>query len=154
MRLKDLIKKNLIIDNIRSEDKEGAIDELLKPLLLELSMSNGADIKKILLDREELGSTGVGNSIAIPHVKTKDINGVFSVFGRSKKGIDFNSLDGEPVYLLFLLLSGEESNSELLQALSQACKVLMNENVRKSLINAKDKEELYRIIYEEGSKIG
>ena len=155
MRLKDLIKEDLIIEDIRSEDKEGVVDELLKPLLRELNLSNdGADIKKILLDREELGSTGVGNSIAIPHVKTKDIKGIFSVFGRSKKGIDFNSLDGKPVHLFFLLISGEELTSELLQALSQACKVLMNENVRKNLINARDKEELYSIIYEEGSKIG
>ena len=153
MKVKDLIKKDLIIDNIRSKDKEGAIEEALEILLPKVHIGNGSDIRKTLLEREELGSTGIGNNIAIPHARVEEIDGIVSVFGRSKEGIDFNSLDGKPVYLLFLVLSGEDATNELIHALSQISKLLLKEDVKKNLLNAKDKEELYKIIYEEGSKI-
>ena len=153
MGIKDLIKKDLIIADIRSKDKEGAIDEALTKLIETIHIENGMDIKKILLDREELGSTGIGDNIAIPHAKSDKIDGIISVFARSKEGINFDSLDGKPVHLLFMILSGEESTNELLKALSQMSQLLLNEEVRNSLINARDKEDLYRIICEEGSKI-
>lgn len=153
MKVKDLIKKDLIIDNIRSKDKEGAIEEALKMLLPKVDIKNGSDIIKTLLDREELGSTGIGNNIAIPHARVEEIDGIVSVFARSREGIDFNSLDGKPVHLLFLVLSGEDATNDLLNALSQISKLLLKENVKENLLNARDKEELYKIIYEEGSKI-
>jgi len=153
MHLKDIIKENLIIEDITSHGKEDAIGELVDKLLSILGIDNNENIKKTLVDREELGSTGIGDNIAIPHAKTKGIKGIASIFGRSKKGIDFNSLDGKPVHLFFLLLSDEESTNELLTALSQVSRLLMKENVKEGLLKAKDTKELYQIIYDESSKI-
>lgn len=153
MHLKDIIKENLILEDIGSHGKEDAIGELVDKLLSILEIDNNENIKKILVDREELGSTGIGDNIAIPHAKTKGIKGIVSIFGRSKKGIDFNSLDGKPVHLFCLLLSDEESTNELLAALSQVSRLLMKEDVKEGLLKAKNTKELYQIIYDESSKI-
>jgi PTS system nitrogen regulatory IIA component len=154
MEMKDIIKPDLIIDDVSSTDKNDVIGELVDKLNSYLGIDNNNNIKQILIDREEMGSTGIGDHIAIPHAKVNGIKGLVSVFGRSKKGIEFRSLDGKPVYLLCLLLSDEQSTNELLSALSQVSRLLLNKDVRENLINAEDKDRLYEIICNEICKTG
>ena len=152
--MKDIIKPDLIIDDVRSTDKNEVIGEMVDKLNAYFGIDNNTDIKRTLIDREELGSTGIGDHIAIPHAKVDGIKGVVSVFGRSKKGIEFHSLDGKPVHLLCLLLSDEQSTNELLSALSQVSRLLLNKEVRENLISAENKDRFYEIICNEIGKTG
>jgi PTS system nitrogen regulatory IIA component len=106
---------------------------------------------EILLERERLGSTGIGDGIAIPHGKLKGIQRIICSFGRTKAGIDFQSIDERPTHLFFLLLAPEDSASEHLQALARLSRLLKDDHLRKRLLEADSKEDIYRIITEEDS---
>jgi len=104
---------------------------------------------QVLLERERLGSTGMGDGIAIPHGKLKEIQGIICSFGRSREGIDFQSIDEKSSHLFFLLLAPEDSASEHLQALARLSRILKDAQSRKRLMEAASKEEIYRLIAEE-----
>jgi PTS system nitrogen regulatory IIA component len=101
---------------------------------------------KVLLDRERLGSTGIGDGVAIPHGKFHGVNEPMISFGRSLKGLDFDSMDGQPAYLFFLLMAPENSASIHLRALARIAKILKNSSFRKILLEAPTKEELYNTL--------
>ncbi|HDT14672.1 MAG TPA: PTS sugar transporter subunit IIA, partial [Firmicutes bacterium] len=102
-----------------------------------------------LLEREELGSTGVGQSIAIPHSKTNGVKELVGVFGVSKKGIDFDALDGEPVNIFFLLLAPEGAAGLMLKALARVSNFLKNKYYRKKILESRDVDAIIKIIEEE-----
>jgi PTS system nitrogen regulatory IIA component len=99
-----------------------------------------------LLDREKLGSTGIGDGIAIPHGKLADLDELIVTFGRSKEGVNFDSMDGKPANLFFLLLAPENTTGLHLKVLAKISKMLKDNTFRKKLIEAKSKDELYLII--------
>jgi PTS system nitrogen regulatory IIA component len=101
---------------------------------------------KTLLDREKLGSTGIGDGIAIPHGKLADLDELIVSFGRSRQGVEFDSMDGKPANLFFLLLAPENTTGLHLKALAKISKMLKDSAFRKKLIEAKSKDELYVII--------
>jgi PTS system nitrogen regulatory IIA component len=96
-------------------------------------------ISKIVLEREELGTTGIGEGIAVPHGKSDAVDRLVAAFGRSEKGIDFGSIDNQPVHLLFLLVAPRDSAGPHLMALARISRLLKNRDFRKGLMNAKDK---------------
>jgi PTS system nitrogen regulatory IIA component len=98
------------------------------------------------LDRESLGSTAIGDGVAIPHGKFPGIIAPIISFGRSRKGLDFESMDGQPVFLFFLLIAPEDSASVHLKALARIAKMLKDSNFRKLLIEAPNRKELYKTI--------
>jgi PTS system nitrogen regulatory IIA component len=104
------------------------------------------------LDREKLGSTGIGDGIAIPHGKIRDLGGVVASFGRSREGVDFESIDQKPTHLFFLLVAPENSAGMHLKALARISRLLKDPNFRKKLMGAGDKDELFQIISEEDSQ--
>ena len=102
----------------------------------------------MLLEREKLGSTGIGDGIAIPHGKLKGLDRLVISFGRSRQGIDFDAIDGKPVHIFFLLMAPESSTGQHLKALAKISRMLKDPDFRSDLMAAKSAEEIYRKIAE------
>ncbi len=149
MKLMDFIVKDAIVVNLQGTEKKDVLEEMVEALVKSKKISSQEKVVKILLDREELGSTGIGQGIAIPHGKTNEVDNVVIAFGSSKQGIEFESLDGELVYLVFLLLAPVESTGIHLKALAKISRILKDKHFRQSLRDAKDVAEVTKIIKEE-----
>jgi len=148
MRLVDFINKSVIIDDLKSVRKKEVLSELLDVLvkLKKITPQKKSAILKQLLEREKLGSTAVGQNFAIPHTKTKLVSKVSICIGRSKKGVDFDSLDGEPVYIFFLFIVPEKEFGLHLKLLAECARMLRDKYFRKQLLEAKNRNEMYEII--------
>lgn len=149
MRIMDFLTKETVMVDLKSMDKKGVLNELVDVLVKNNKVSDKNKTIKILLEREELGSTGIGQGIAIPHGKTDEVSNVVIAFGSSKQGIEFDSLDGEPVYLVFLLLAPTESAGVHLKALAKISRLLKDKHFRQALRDAKSDDEVINIIKEE-----
>lgn len=148
MRISQLLNKNSIIANLNSSDKKGAIDELA----LAVSQTTNApakDIATVLMEREQLGSTGIGGGIAIPHGKLDSVGSITVGFGLSRKGIEYESLDNKPVHIFFLLLTTENSTGGHLKVLAQISKMLKMDHFKNRLLTAESVDEIYNIIMEQ-----
>jgi len=152
MRIQDLLSKKLIIEHLSSRDKPGVISELVNHLTLQEQGLDAREILRVLLERENLGSTGIGEGVAIPHGKMKDLKDFFILFGRSREGIDFQSMDNKPAHLFFLLLAPEDSATTHLKVLARISRLLMDAGFRKSLMEAPSASEIYSIIVQEDNK--
>ena len=108
---------------------------------------------EILLERESLGSTGIGEGVAIPHGKSKEVKKILASFGRSLPGMDFQSLDGKPTHLFFLLVAPENSAGMHLKALAQISRLMKDQTFRKRLMEANIGEEIYSVFSEGDEKI-
>lgn len=104
------------------------------------------DLVRVLLERERLGSTGIGDGVAIPHGKLKGVRNPIISFGRSKQGLDFESMDGQPAYLFFLLVAPENSAGLHLKALAKIAKILKSSSFRKRLMVAPSRDDIYKTI--------
>ena len=108
---------------------------------------------EILLERESLGSTGIGEGVAIPHGKSKEVDKILASFGRSLPGMDFQSLDGKPTHLFFLLIAPENSAGMHLKALAQISRLMKDQAFRKRLMDAHSAEEIYSLFSEGEEKL-
>lgn len=152
MVIMDFLNKKAITTNLKSTDKEGAIRELVDLLAKADEIKNKEELIRSLLTRESLGSTGIGQGIGIPHAKSQNVKNLVAAFGLSQKGVSFDSLDGEPVYIFFLLIAPEESAGPHLKALARISRMLKDRYFRELLKKAKDEKEILRIIQEEDAK--
>ena len=137
-----------------SSNKEDVIRELVQ-LLVSGSSIKEKDVNKliqILLKRESLGSTGIGQGVAIPHGKSDCVTKLVAAFGVSRSGVNFDSLDGEPVSLFFLLVAPEDSAGPHLKALARISRLLKDKHFRDSLRSAKDEKTLVKIIRDEDER--
>jgi len=146
MKLSELIDEDYILPELKAKDKKGVLEELVDALVRREPSIDKKTLVKVLLERERLGSTGIGDGVAIPHGKFHGITQPIISFGRSRKGLDFESMDGEPVFLFFLLVAPENSASIHLKALAKIAKILKNSAFRKALMEAPSKKELYQTI--------
>ncbi len=146
MKLSELIHEQNIIPDLRAKDKKGVLEELVDALLGQEPTFDKNALVKVLLERERLGSTGIGDGVAIPHGKFSGIGRPSISFARSRKGLDFESMDGEPTHLFFLLVAPENSASIHLKALARIAKILKNSAFRKELMEASGSRELYQMI--------
>ncbi len=154
MQIMDFLSKKAIVIDIKSTKKEDAIKELVDALL------NSGDIEKrcrnklieSLMARESLGSTAIGQGIAIPHAKSDCVDKLVAAFGISKKGVDFDSLDGEPAYIFFLLVAPQDSAGPHLKALARISRLLKDKYFRDSLRACSDEKAIIKIISEEDEK--
>jgi len=150
MKITDILGKQAVVTNLQATDKEGALKELVEVLAKVKDIGDKKAIVKALLERENLGSTGIGQGIAIPHGKTDRIDEMVAVLGISKKGVNFEALDGEPVYIFFLLVARKDSAGPHLKALAKISRLLRDSFVCDKLKGSKDAKEAYDIIqYEE-----
>lgn len=154
MKILDFLNEKAISADLESEDKKGVIRELTDLLVEadELKPKIKEDVVKVLLNREALGSTGIGQGVAIPHGKCEYVKELVGAFGVSKKGISFDSLDGEPAHIFFLLLAPVESSGPHLKALARISKLLKDKYFRDSLKNAENEKVLLKIIKEEDQR--
>jgi PTS system nitrogen regulatory IIA component len=152
MKITSILPKESIISELASQDKVSVIRELSEAIQKSHPSINVDKIAKILLEREELGSTGIGSGVAIPHGKLPDLENIIAAFGRSKGGLDFHSQDGEPTHLFFVLVAPANSAGLHLKALAKLSRLLKNDHFRDKLLQAPDAETLYRIIADEDEK--
>ena len=154
MKIMDFLNKKAITANLESKDKKDVIRELIDLLVKsgEIKAQDKGSIVKILLDREVLGSTGIGQGIGIPHGKTKNVKKLIAACGISKVGINFDSLDGEPTNIFFLLLAPQDSAGPHLKALARISRLLKDKYFRDILQNAGNEKELISIISREDQK--
>ena len=151
MKVSDYLKPECCIMNLEAEGKDEAIRELVSGLFKAKAVADLEKFVKDILEREELGSTGIGHNIAIPHARTSSVKGFVIGFGRSKKGIDFKSIDGQDVNLIFLMGADPKELNLYLRLLAELSKLLMNHSFRKELMSVEKGEDIVKVIkkYEE-----
>ena len=149
MQLEQVFKAEYINPDLSARSKEEALSEMIHTMIDGGLKLNSLSILEILKQREKLGSTGIGDGVAIPHGKIQDIHNIVVSFGRSIEGINFDSLDGKPVNLLFLLLAPENSSGQHLKLLAKISKMLKDAVFRQKLLRAGSQSELYDIIIEQ-----
>ena len=152
MKIIDVLNKNAVIADLKSTDKQGVLEELVTPLA-EMSGLNQDALVRVLMDRERLGSTGIGGGIGIPHGKLKSLHSLALGFGLSRQGVDFESMDNKPTHIFFLLLTPENSTGLHLKLLARISKILKNDVFKKRLLDAVDIDEIYQIIKEEDEEL-
>ena len=152
MKITDILKKEHIIENLVNTDKESTLDELSSFLKDKGMVSNKETLQSALMEREALGSTGIGENVAIPHAKISAIDQIVTVFGRSIKGIEFDSLDKKPVHFIYLVLAPMNSSGQHLKVLARISRLLKNKSLRESIIRATEANQIYAIIADEDSK--
>ncbi|TCN24889.1 PTS fructose transporter subunit IIABC [Mesobacillus foraminis] len=146
MRITELLTKETILLSINGTSKIGAIDSLVDVLVKAKKINDREDFKTAILKREEQSTTGVGDGIAIPHAKTKSVIEPAIVFGKSEAGVDYESLDGQPSHLFFMIAAPEGANNTHLEALARLSGILMRPEVREKLMAAASEDEVIQII--------
>jgi nitrogen PTS system EIIA component len=146
MKIIDIFRKENIIEGLKSKTKRDVLAELSGLFLQDDVKCSHENMVKTLLEREKLGSTGIGDGIAIPHGKLADLHELIVSFGRSREGIEFDAMDGKPAHIFFLLMAPENTTGQHLKALAKISKMLKDNSFRKKLMEAKSKDELYSII--------
>ena len=149
MKISELLDPRAIVADLQARDKTKALAELTDALLTCEPSLDRDEVIAVLQEREKLGSTGIGDGVAIPHGKLAGIPELKLVFGRSTVGVDFESMDGQPAYLFFLLIAPEESVGVHLKTLAKISKLLKDGAVRKKLMEAPDQQEIYQVILDE-----
>jgi len=145
MTLTDLVAPTAIIPGLKVNGKKQALQELAARAA-ELTGQNERAILEILLQREKLGSTAVGNGVAIPHGKLPKLGRLVGLFARLERAIDFDALDGQPVDLIFLLLAPEAAGADHLKALARVARLLRDPEIAKKLRESRDMDALYAVL--------
>lgn len=148
MKIMDVLNIEAINIDLKARDKKGILDELVAPVTAKTGASH-EKLVKVLLERERLGSTGIGGGIGIPHGKLKNLDSLTLGFGLSRQGVDFESMDGRLTHIFFLLLTPESSAGIHLKLLARISKLLKNENLKHRLMQAETAEDVIAVIQEE-----
>jgi PTS system nitrogen regulatory IIA component len=145
MPLTDLVAPNAVIPALKVNSKKQALQELAARAA-ELTGQSERGVLEILLQREKLGSTGVGNGIAIPHGKLAKLGRLFGLFARLDRPVDFDALDGQPVDLIFLLLAPEGAGADHLKALARVARLLRDGEIARKLRESRDIDAIYAVL--------
>lgn len=154
MKILDFLSKKAIIPSLKNTSKEETISELVDALIVagEIDKKDRAKIIESLMAREALGSTAIGHNVGIPHTKSDCVKRLVAAFGLSQRGVEFDSLDGEPVYIFFLLLAPQDSAGPHLKALARISRLTKDKYFRDSLRQAADGKAILKIISQEDDK--
>ncbi|MDD7796289.1 PTS sugar transporter subunit IIA [Clostridium sp. 'White wine YQ'] len=145
MEIRDMFSKERVNFDMKSKTKTQALDELIELLIKDNKIKDAAIFKKAVLDREEEYSTGIGMGIAIPHGKSNSVIEASIVFGKSVDGVEYDSMDGKPAHLFFLIAVPEEANNVHLKVLSEISRKLMHSEVREQLMNCGSFEDFLEV---------
>ncbi len=151
MKIVEFLRPDAVIANLSGQTGQAVLGELCRPLAA-VHRIEAQRLVETLLDREKLGSTGIGEGVAIPHGKVAGLPGLIASFGRSVSGIDFRAIDGRPTHLFFALFAPENSAGAHLKALARISRIFKNPAFRESIMKAKDAAEMYRLIETEDAK--
>ena len=152
MKIMDYLSEEWVIPDLQGTDKSSILKELSSVLVKPCQVPSVEELLQVLLDREKLGSTGIGEGIAIPHGRLKKLKKFFISLGRSLKGVDFDSIDRKPSHLFFLVIAPENSAVDNLKLLSRIVTLLKEPSLKKRLMEVHSQKELFRIISEEDEK--
>ncbi len=153
MKINEILTLETILAEVKANNKENSIKELAAFLCESHAIADKSELVRVLLEREKLGSTGIGENVAIPHAKMKGLNKIIAAFGISKKGVEFDSLDQKPVNFIFVLLAPENATGIHLKALAKISRLLKNQEFKSNLLTASNREDIYNIILNEDSKL-
>ena len=151
MRIVDLIRREMIVPALAATSKPKIIEELAEHLADNESALNKTDLVRILLDREGLASTAIGEGVAIPHGKSSSVTTIVACLGRARRGVDFDSMDGKPTHLFFVLIAPENSTAPPLNPRARTSRVFNDTDFRKRLLDADDADAMHEIISKEDS---
>lgn len=152
MRIADVLAETAVLPALQGKTKESVLKELAHHMAAAYSGLDALRLEEVLWDRERLGSTALGGGIAIPHGRLSELSAVLAGFGRHVEGVDFQSLDGQPSHLFFVLLAPEDSVGLHLKALARVSRLLKDDAFRDRLRSAPDQAALYRLICEEDER--
>lgn len=152
MKLVDVLNQDCIIANLKGSEKREVLEEMVEELSFKFDDVDREKLLEMLLEREKLGSTGIGYGVAIPHARLKGLNSIIVSFGRSLKGVEFQTMDERPAHLFFLIAAPEDSTATHLKILARISRLLKDVVFRKRLMEASTQEEIYNIIVEEDGK--
>lgn len=152
MKITDFLDGARIIPDLKGRDKNAVLREMAEWVASQNRSMDAQRLFEILLEREKISSTAIGEGVAIPHGKMPGIQGVYGLFARSSQGVDFGALDGGLSYLFFLLIAPEDSAADHLKALARISRLLKDAAFRARLMNGKTKEQIFDAIKEEDQK--
>src|SRR5271166_4162141 len=150
MRMSDFVVRDAIIPDLKGTTKDGVIREMVESLRAAgyFKGSEPEDITKAILKREQLGSTGIGRGVAIPHTKHNSVDRLVGTVAVSKIGVPFDSVDGEPVYVLVLLVSPQDRPGDHLRALENVARSMRDDGLVKALRQASSREGVWELLTE------
>ena len=152
MKITDILKKEFVITNLAGTDKDSALKEL-STFLEDIGAVKSKDILfSALTEREKLGSTGIGENVAIPHAKLEDIDRIITLFARSEKGVEFESLDKKLVHFICLVIAPSNSTGQHLKALARISRLLKNPALRENVLSTTETDKIFSILVDEDSK--
>ncbi len=152
MKIMDILVKDAVVLNLGSKDKNGILREMSAALAAAEPSVPGAPLLEVLIEREGLQSTGIGEGVAIPHGKMAGLDRLMASFARSPEGVDFDSIDGQPTQLYFLLVVPEHSGGQHLKALARISRFFRDPAFRGKLMDAESTDDIFRAIDEEDAK--
>ena len=148
MRLGEFLDKDLVLADLNAKGKSEVLAELIRPVVGKLESFDQDKALKVLLERESLGTTGIGEGIAIPHGKLDSVDRILLVVGRSVEGVEFDALDFKPCTIFFLVLAPEQVAGMHLRVLAHISRLLKDEGFRREFLSAPDKEALWKLLSE------
>ena len=152
MKITDFLNVQTIIPALAAREKNAVLEEMAGWLVSYHRQLDKQKVLNVLLEREKISTTAIGEGVAIPHGKLADVDRVLGVFARSPEGVDFASLDGGLTYLFFVLIAPESAAADHLKALARISRLLKDEAFRRRLIEGQSSQELFNIIAEEDEK--
>jgi PTS system nitrogen regulatory IIA component len=152
MKIVDLIRREMIVPSLVAKDKRGILEELAAHVAGQSPKIDRANLARVLIEREGLASTAIGEGVAIPHGKLAAVGEIVACLGRAPGGVDFDSMDGQPTFLFFVLIAPENSTGAHLKALARISRVFKDAEFRRRLLAAPDAEAMYRVVAEEDAK--
>jgi nitrogen PTS system EIIA component len=152
VKITDFLSAQTVIPVLKSREKNAVLQEMADWLAAQHPSLEGRRVLAVLLEREKISTTAIGEGVAIPHGKLPGVDRVVGVFARSPEGVDFASLDGEPTHLFFTLIAPEDAAADHLKALARISRLLKDPAFRNRLMQGQTREEIFHIIAEEDQK--
>jgi PTS system nitrogen regulatory IIA component len=155
MKIVDFVRPELIVPELQARDKAEVIRELADHLAVHVGGGKSLDreqLAKVLMERERLASTAIGEGVAIPHGKLDAVGKLVACVGRAPQGVDFDSMDGRPTHLFFVLVAPENSTGVHLKALARISRLFKDPEFRTRLMQARGADELFKVISDEDAK--
>tara|TARA_B100000686_G_scaffold36387_1_gene37897 strand:- start:2104 stop:2568 length:465 start_codon:yes stop_codon:yes gene_type:complete len=152
MKIDEILKKESIIANLDGKNKLEIIKEMTEHLKQNNIIKDSQALFETLMEREKLGSTGIGENVAIPHGKSYELTQIFTVFARSLNGVDFESLDKKPVHFVCMVIAPAHSTGQHLKALARISRLFKNKVLREGILKSENADAIYSHLLEEDSK--
>jgi len=152
MKIDTILKKESVIADLLGDNKVEVIKEMTQCLKKNNFIKNDQALFETLMEREKLGSTGIGENVAIPHGKSDEVTQIITVLARSKNGVEFESLDQKPVHFVCMVIAPANSTGQHLKVLARISRIFKNQGLREDILNAGNSDSIYSILIHEDSK--